>query len=156
ILALTTLPGRPAAADLIRPNASPSYPDIASDVNGVQNFTFHPETQTGVFTVTNTPYLLVGGPSVADEFAILPNSDGVRRQAVSLTLDSSGKLLDDPGNSYELYGTIVTKGQTYSGLLLKGVPTNFGAQDLGPVGIQGTDVYDLDLKITGGALAANF
>src|SRR5207249_2997078 len=103
ILALTTLPGRPAAADLIRPNASPSYPDIASDVNGVQNFTFHPETQTGVFTVTNTPYLLVGGPSVADEFAILPNSDGVSRQAVSLTLDSSGKLLDDPGNSYELY-----------------------------------------------------
>ena len=49
-------------------------------------------------------------------------------------LDRNGHLVDDPENSYALYGTVVLGGQTFSGLLLEGKPTAFGARArrLGP------------------------
>jgi hypothetical protein len=150
--------GIPTSAELIRPKAGRAYPDIAADINGVQTYTYDPATQTGTFEVTNTPYLLTLGPSSAGESQIQPNDDGTRRQVVSLTLDSNGRLVDHPDNTYALYGTVVLGGQTFSGLLLEGKPTAFGAQapDSGAVGNPGADVFDLSMKITGGALADRF
>jgi hypothetical protein len=158
ILACATALGIQAHAELIRPKAVRAYPDIAADINGVQTYTYNPATQTGTFQVTNTPYLLAQGPSNAGESQIQPNDDGTRQQVVSLRLDRNGRLIDDPANSYALYGTVVLGGQTFSGLLLEGKPTAFGAVAPGAatVGTPGTDVFDLSMKITGGALADRF
>jgi hypothetical protein len=162
--------GDRVSAELIRPRTVRAYPDIAADINGVQTYTYNPVTQTGMFQVTNTPYLLALDPSKAGELEIAPNGDGTRRQVVSLILDRNGHLVDDPDNSYALYGTVVLGGQTFSGLLLEAKPTAFGARvltsptqadpaqdgvaeaEVGP----GKDVFDLNLKITGGALASRF
>lgn len=145
-----------AEAALIRPNAGRAYPDIAADINGRQTYDYNETTQSGRFEVTNTPYLIAGGPSADQEYAILPGTDGVRSQTVVARIDSTGKLVEDAGNLYELKGTITADGQTFSGILLSGVPTAFGSQDLGVAGIEGSDAYDFDLKITGGALAPYF
>jgi hypothetical protein len=147
-----------APAELIRPKQGRAYPDIAADINGVQTYTYNPATETGTFEVTNTPYLLTLGPSTAGESQIQPNDDGTRRQVVSLMLDRDGRLIDHPENTYALYGTVVVEGQTFSGLLLKGKPTAFGARitDAEAVGNPDKDVFDLNMKITGGALADRF
>ncbi len=150
----------PAPAELIRPKTVRAYPDIAADINGVQTYTYDPVTETGTFQVTNTPYLLAVDPSKAGELQIEPNDDGTRRQVVSLMLDRNGHLVEDPENSYALYGTVVLAGQTFSGLLLEGKPTAFGARvlgsDTGSEDHSGKDVFDLNMKITGGVLADRF
>jgi hypothetical protein len=146
-----------SSAALINPNAGRSFPDIAADINGVVNYIYDPGTATGNFHVTNTPYLIAGGSDSSLEYAVQPNSDGVRQQVVNVVLDSQGNIkAGDPANSYQLFGTITTNGQTFSGLLLKGTPVSFGAQNLAPVGIQGSSVFDLNMNITGGALAPYF
>jgi hypothetical protein len=156
---LTTLCStRPAeASSLLKPDAGRAYPDIAADINGKVNYTYDPATQTGVFHVNNTPYLLAAGPTSASEYLVQANSDtGVRSQELSIALDKDGNLLPSASNMYELWGTIVAGDQTFSGLLLKGTPTAFGAQDLGAVGVEGADIFDVELDVTGGALAEFF
>src|SRR3954468_13997675 len=150
--------GIQAQAELIRPKAVRAYPDIAADINGIQTYIYNPDTQTGTFQVTNTPFLLAHGPSDAGESQIHPNDDGTRQQVVSLRLDRNGRLIDDPTNNYALYGTVVLGGRTFSGLLLQGKPTAFGAVAPGSetVAQPGRDVFDLNMKITGGALADRF
>lgn len=138
-----------ARADLIQPSLTRSYPDIAADVNGVVQYNF--SNGSGTFTMRNTPFLLATGPDAAQEFTILPTSDGIRRQSLSVSLDSTGKFVDDSANNYELYGTTTVEGQTFSGLLLKGKPINFGSQDNGSF-----DMFDLEINLTGGALADAF
>ena len=145
-----------ARAELIRPSADRVYPDIAADINGVQDYDYDPNTRTGLFQVTNTPFLLTMGSSISDEVNVQPNSDGVRRQTVQLTLDQHGRLIDDPENSYRLYGTVVVGGETFDGLLLEGTPRSFGAKVAQAAGVGEASVYDLDMKITGGALAERF
>src|SRR5262249_12251372 len=120
LLALAAV-DRPASAALIRNPATRSYPDISANINGVVTYTYNSSTGTGNFNATNTPYLIAGGPTSADEFAVTPNADGIRRQSINLTLDSQGNL-SGSGNTYELYGTVSAGGQTFSGLLLKGTP----------------------------------
>ena len=132
------------SAELIRPRAGRAYPDIAADVHGVQTYTYDPTTRTGQFQVTNTPYLMALGPSTASEINIQPTPDGTRQQIVKLKLDRNGRLLDNPDNTYEVYGTVILGGQTYNGLLLKGTPTSFGSKNM--------DIFDLNMKVTGGAL----
>ncbi len=146
----------PARAELIRPSADRVYPDVAADINGVQNYRYDPTTRTGLFQVTNTPFLLAMGSSIDDEYNVQPNSDGVRRQTVQLKLDQHGRLIDDPENSYQLYGTVVVGGKTFDGLLLEGTPRSFGAKATRAAGIDDASVYDLDMKITGGKLAERF
>jgi hypothetical protein len=135
-------------AELIRPRAGRAYPDIVADVHGVQTYTYDPTTRTGEFQVTNTPYLMALGPSTASEVNVQPTDDGTRQQIVKLTLDQNGRLVNDPDNTYEVYGRVVVGGQTYDGLLLKGTPTSFGSMN--------RDVFDLNMKITGGALQPIF
>ncbi len=156
--------GTTVSAELIRPRAGRAYPDIAADINGVQTYTFNPTTRTGTFQVLNTPYLIALGPTNQGGTQIQPNGDGTRRQEVNLTLDGNGRLIDTPENHYALYGTVVLGGQRFSGLLLKGKPTAFGARvlrtptELAAAGVAnpGRDVFDLSMKITGGALADQF
>lgn len=138
-----------ANADLIQKKLERSYPDIAADVNGVVKYTY--TGGTGTFTMTNTPFLLATGPSAAQEFSILSGTDVLRKQSLSVALDSTGKFVESDTNSYELYGAVTVDGQTFSGLLLQGKPTNFGYQDSGDF-----DMFDLELKLTGGALADAF
>jgi hypothetical protein len=150
--------GKTAPAELIRPQAGRAYPDIAANIDGVQKYTYDPTTQTGTFELTNTPYLLATGPSDAGEAPIQPNDDGTRRQVVSLTLDRNGQLVPGADNSYALYGTVVVNGRTFRGLLLEGRPTAFGAKapNSETAESSGKDVFDLSMKITGGALADRF
>lgn len=138
-----------AQADLIQPNATRQYPDIAADVNGVVNYNY--SNGQGTFTMRNTPFLLATGPDPAQEATILPTVDGTRQQSLSVALDSSGKIVNSTTNSYSLYGTTTVNGQTFSGLLLQGTPTAFGSQDNGQF-----DVFDLGIKVTGGQLADAF
>ena len=155
LAALSGLAG-PASADLIRKSAERAYPDIAADINGSVSYSYETVSGSGTFHLTNSPYLLAGGPTAAEEYAVSPTSDGTRRQVLNVALDRDGKLVADQDNSYALYGTITAGGQTYSGLLLQGTPTAFGAQDLAPVGIETSDVFDVEMKITGGLLASAF
>jgi hypothetical protein len=145
-----------ARAELIRPSADRVYPDIAADINGVQDYDYDPNTRTGLFQVTNTPFLLTMGSSLSDEVNVQPNSDGVRRQTVQLKLDANGNLIDAPENSYRLYGTVVVGGEKFDGLLREGTPRSFGAKAARDAGIDQASVYDLDVKITGGYLAERF
>jgi hypothetical protein len=157
ILASSTFFAGPAAAVLIRPAAEPSFADFAGDINGRINYTFDSASQRGLFNLTNTPYLIAGGPTSAQEFIIQPNPDGVRRQVLTIALDVNGEILaDDPANNYEVWGTIHAGDQTFTGLLLQGTPTDFGYQDLDAVGIPTSDVFDATLQITGGALQQYF
>jgi len=150
------LPAGEAAAELIRPSPGRSYPEIASGLGGSLNYTYDAASGTGTFHAQDTPYLVAGGPTLAVEFPVQATADGVRKQTVDVALDPSGRLLSSPGNLYELYGTVVTGGHTYTGLLLKGVPTAFGAQAADPLGVSSTPTFDMNVKITGGQLAGTF
>ena len=138
-----------AQADLIQPNATRQYPDIAADVNGVVNYSY--SNGQGTFTMRNTPFLLATGPDPAQEYTILPTVDGTRQQSLSVALDSTGNIVNSGSNSYSLYGTTTVNGQTFTGLLLQGTPTAFGSQDNGQF-----DLFDLGIKVTGGQLASAF
>jgi hypothetical protein len=155
ILTSMTALGHNASAALIRNPATRSFPDVSADINGTVNYTYNPSSGTGQFVVNNTPYLVAGGPTAASEFAVTPMADGTRRQSLDITLDSQGNLVPGPNNTYELWGQIVANGQTISGLLLKGTPTSFGSLDLGAAA-QGMSVFDLNMTVTGGALASFF
>jgi hypothetical protein len=146
---------RQASADLLKPGATRSYPDIAADINGQVHYNYDEANNVGVFSVTNTPYLIAGGNSSSSEYSIVPNSsDGIRMQMITVKLDSTGQIVADAGNMYSLYGTINTPTETFSGLLLQGTPTAFGSLDLGN-GL-GVDIFDANIDITGGSLAKFF
>ena len=138
-----------ARGALIQPNTERKYPDIAADVNGVVNYNY--SNGQGTFTMRNTPFLLATGPDAAQEATILPTADGTRVQNVSVALDSTGNLVNSTSNNYSLYGSTTVAGQTFTGLLLQGTPTSFGAQDNGSF-----DMFELGIKVTGGALADAF
>jgi len=156
VLAALGAGGSQASAALIRNPATRSFPDISANINGVVNYTYNASAGTGTFSVTNTPYLIAGGPTADQEFAVVPNtSDGVRKQLLTVSLDKSGNLVPGAGNIYELFGTVTAGGKTFSGLLLQGTPTAFGSLDLGAAA-QGMSVFDTEIKVTGGALAPFF
>jgi hypothetical protein len=149
-LGFSLLLGLPVSAELIHPPGGRAYPDLAGALTGSQDYLYNRATQTGAFQATSTPFLLATGPAATDESVIQPNADGVRSQVVSLTLDSSGRLVSDPGNTFELYGTVVLGGQTFRGLLLQAIPTAFGARG------GASPAFNLDMRVTGGALAQTF
>jgi hypothetical protein len=156
VLVGTLLCANPASAELIRPAAGRAYPDIAADINGTVSYTYNSSTETGNFHVTNTPYLIAGGASSSQEYAVVPTSDGMRQQMINVTLDKSGALITGPSNTYTLYGKVQANGETFEGLLLTGTPTAFGYRDLDSVGVPSVDLFDMDVTITGGALATYF
>ncbi len=159
---LLGLAGSPASAALLKPGATRSYPDIAADINGKVMFDYDEASNTGIFNVTNTPYLIAGGSTATSEFAVNPNTDGVRTQVFNIKVDGAGNLVMDAGNTYELYGSITAGDQTFSGLLLKGTPKEFGSLDLdgvlgaGATSGLGVDIFDANIDITGGSLARFF
>lgn len=153
-LLLLTLLGRPAMtrADLIRPDAKQSFPDLASDIVGAQTYTFDSSTRTGLFQVNNNPAILALGPTGASESYVYdPAGGAARSQLIQIRLDAMGKMLNDPGNSYSLYGSVQVAGKTYAGLLLQGTPTRFGFASPNPQ-TPGMSVYDLNMNLTGGLL----
>ncbi len=157
LVSLTFL-GRPAEshADLIRPDAKQSFPDLASDIVGTQSYTFDSSSRTGLFQVNNTPAVLALGPNVSSESYVYdPTGGSARSQSLQVKLDSSGRLLNDTGNSYSLYGSVQVNGQTYSGLLLQGTPTQFGFANPNPQ-TPGMSVYDLNMNLTGGLLQRKY
>src|SRR5262249_39226226 len=67
-----------------------------------------------------------------------------------------GRLVESPANRFEIRGTVVIGDQTYQGLLLEGKPTAFGAEAQDASAAKDPDVFDLNMKITGGELAHAF
>lgn len=139
---------RRAAADLIRPDAKQSFPDIQGNIVGTQTYVYDPSTQTGTFQVNNAPVLLATGPNSSAETFITDTAGQVRGQTIQVKLDSSGKLLNDPGNTFSMYGTVNVGGKVLSGLLLQGTPTAFGF-DPHPGSLPH---YDMNVALTGGYL----
>jgi hypothetical protein len=140
-----------ARADLIRPGASQSFPDLSGDIVGNQTYSFNSATQTGLFQVNNAPALLATGPQLSSEFFINDLPGQSRSQNVTIKLDANGHLINDASNSYSLYGSVTVDGKKFSGLLLEGTPTQFGwaSPSTTPPGMA---VYDLNLTLTGGVL----
>src|SRR5690242_18833258 len=98
-----------APADLLRPVASQSSPDISPDVNGRVVYAYNPSAQTGRFTVRNTPFTLAAGSNPDTDYAdISPMANGDRHQLIQMTLDKNGQLVANPStpNVYEMYGTV--------------------------------------------------
>jgi len=144
-----------ASANLLRPKDTREFPDITAFANGYQSYSYDPSTQTGIFQLANTPFLLTSGKTAGGGFVesdVTPTFDGVRTQSVTAVLDSAGHLVDSPLNTFQIYGKVVVDGQTYTGLLLQGTPTGFGSQTLKPT-VAGEDIFDLNLKVTGGSMA---
>jgi hypothetical protein len=146
----------PSRADLIRVKTSRSYPDIAGDIVGSQTYTFDPASKTGTFQVVNAPQFIALGPNGGDVVNVTPNPDGTLSQKVQLTLDQNGRLVENANNQFQLYGTVVIGDQVYRGLLLEGKPTAFGAQAQNGTLLTSANVFDLNMKITGGQLAQAF
>ena len=147
-----------APAALLRPNDTREYPDITAFANGYQTYTYNPSTQTGVFQLSNVPFLLTNGQNSDGSFnesnvTATTDSTSQRTQSLTVVLDSNGNLVASPSNSYQMYGTVTVGNQTYTGLLLSGTPTAFGSQTLKPM-VNNEDLFDLTLKITGGSLAS--
>ena len=148
--------GLPARGDLIRPSAGRAFPDIAGDIVGSQTYTYDPTTQTGTFALVNAPHLISLGPSVQDLVQMRPDRDGTLTQSLRMKLDRQGRLVESPANRFEVRGTVVIGDQTYQGLLLEGKPTAFGAGTQDASAAKNSDVFDLNMKITGGELAHAF
>ena len=88
--------------------------------------------------------------------SVTPDQEGTLSQKLRLKLDQNGRVVDNPENRFQLYGSVVIGDQVYRGLLLEGRPTDFGAQLPNGRFTTGLDVFDLNLRITGGKLAAAF
>jgi hypothetical protein len=154
LVALTSALGAStASADLLHPSTTPQmYPDIIANLGAGVSYTYDPSVSQGVFHLKNTAYVLVTGTGSADELDITPTSNGSRYQVLNVTLDKNGNFVDDPGNLYQVYGTVTANGQTYSGLLLQGKPIDFATSSVG-----GVTQFQSDLKLDGtGALASFF
>jgi hypothetical protein len=147
-----------ARADLIRSSPSRTFPDIAGDIAGVQTYTFDPVTQTGTFQLVNAPHLIALGPSIDEMIQMLPDHDGTLSQWLRVQLDRNGRLVESPNNRFQIWGTVVIGQQTYRGWLLEGKPTAFGAEirDRSPARNKNPEVFDLNVRITGGKLAEAF
>ena len=145
-----------ARGDLIRSSPARSFPDIAGDIVGIQTYTYDPVTQTGIFHLDNAPHLLSLGPSIKDMVEMLPNHDGTLTQLLEMKLDRNGRLIKSPANTFEIRGTVVIGEKTYQGLLLKGTPTAFGAINPDDSSSKNSEVFDLNMKITDGALKDAF
>jgi len=146
----------PARADLIRSNPARSFPGIAGDIVGVQTYRYDPITQTGTFEVVNSPHLVTLGPAAKDMFRMLPELDGTLTQFLMMKLDRNGRLVQSPLNRFEIRGKVVIGDRTYHGLLLEGTPTAFGAGVERDPEERKSEVFDLDMRITGGKLAEAF
>ena len=146
----------PVCGDLIRSKPARSFPDIAGDIVGVQTYTYDPATQTGTFEVVNAPHLISLGPSVKDMLNMLPSQDGTLSQSLLMKLDRNGRLIDSPMNKFEIRGKVIIGGRTYDGLLLEGKPTAFGADVKAPSSTKNLEIFDLNMRITGGELQKAF
>ncbi len=156
VLIVQGLGARAIEASLLKPDPNLAYPDASAGINGSLNYTYDPTAQNGVFHLQNSPYVIAGGPgnsSGTQEYTIDPDpSTGIRSQSLTVTLDKNGSIVTNaPNSSYQLYGSVTADGHTYSGLLLSGTPTGFGSLDLGPN--VASDMFDVTIAITGGALA---
>lgn len=143
-------------ADLVRPSAVLAFPDIASGVHGSVGYTYSADSGSGVLTMTNTPYIFDIGIAPEDKFAITADAAGRLSQSLTVRVDADGKIIHDAVNKFEVFGEVVFDGVTYSGLLLSGTPSAFGAQDLSSLGLPTTDLFDAEIVITGGELASLF
>ncbi len=146
----------PARADLIRTKPGRSFPDIAGDIAGSQTYRYDPATQTGTFSLVNAPHLISLGPSDKDLVPMQPEKDGTLTQSLKMKLDREGRLIQSPLNRFEIRGTVVIGDRTYQGLLLEGKPTAFGAGGPNASTARSSDVFDLNMNITGGELAGAF
>ena len=100
-----------AVADLIRPTASQSFPDLDGDIAATQTYHYDSTTQTGTFQVNSAPTLLATGPSASSEYTLNDTSSGPRNETLQVVLDSKGNLVSgDPGNSFSLYGSVTVGG----------------------------------------------
>lgn len=141
-----------ATADLLKPNAAQSFPDLSGDIVGTQNYTYNASTGTGTFVVNNSPSILALGPQASSEYYVNDITGGAARsQSIDLTLNSSGQLVTGGSNTYTLYGSVTVDGHNYSGLLLSGTPDQFGYLPQTP-GMGAMSVYDMHMNITGGLL----
>jgi hypothetical protein len=89
-------------------------------------------------------------------FRMLPELDGTLTQSLQMKLDRNGRLLHSPLNKFEIRGKVVIGDRTYQGLLLEGTPTAFGAGVRRDSEEKKSEVFDLDMTITGGKLAEAF
>ena len=155
VIASTLGLGSTASADLLRPKDTREFPDLTAFANGYQTYTYDAASKTGVFQLANVPFLLTQAKNSDGTFNqtdVGKTDDGIQSQVVTAVLDQDGHLVDSAQNSFQVYGKVVLGGQTYSGLLLQGTPTAFGSQTLKPT-VDGEDLFDMKLQITGGAMA---
>ncbi len=146
----------PAHADLIRPRPGRAYPDIAGDIGGSQTYRYDPATRTGVFSLINTPHLISLGPADKDLVPMQPEKDGTLTQSLKMKLDGKGRLVESPGNMFEIRGSVVIGNEPYEGILLQGQPKAFGVANQESSTGKNPDIFDLKVEITGGKLAEQF
>ncbi len=150
-LAALVVPASTARGDLLRPNATQSFPDLAGDIVGRQAYTYNAGDGTGTFLVNNAPSLIALGPQQSSEYYVYDLPGQSRSETIQVKLDSSGNLVNDPANSFSVYGSVTINGKSFTGLLLQGTPTAFGwaAPNAGTPTVS---TFDLNVNLTGGLL----
>lgn len=148
--------GKSARGALLEPNHTRNFPDVTAYTNGYQNYYVDSPSQ-GTFQLKDVPFLITMGKTGTDfvEYDVTRAGDGQLAQNVTAVINTqTGELISgDSRNAFSLYGKVTIGGDTFDGLLLQGTPTGFGYQALTSSGVTGKALFDMKIKITGGALA---
>ncbi len=148
--------GTSARGALLEPNHTRNFPDVTAYTNGYQNYFVDTPSQ-GTFQLKDVPFLITMGKTGTDfvEYDVSRASNGQLSQNVTAVLNTqTGELISgDSRNAFSFYGKVTIGGETFDGLLLQGTPTGFGYQALTSSGVTGKALFDMKIKITGGALA---
>lgn len=153
-LALVVLLGPAPAvrADLLRPDATQTFPDIAGSPSGQLSYHYDNNTGVGTLQVSTAPSVLSVGAGPNSEVFINDLPSLARSETLQVKLDGLGNFRQAvDGNSFSMYGSVTIGDKSYSGLLLQGTPTGFGFQNPG-LAPAGTAALDVNVNLTGGLL----
>jgi hypothetical protein len=154
-LAAIVLTAPATRAALLHPTDTSLFPDASG---GYVSGTLSYNASTGAFAMQNTPYALALGTSAASQYDITATPSGQRSETLTVSLNPDGTVNPSGSNTFNLYGQVSINGNTYSGLLLSGTPTAMGSLNLAapPTSVQGSSLFDFDIKVTGGMLKNAF
>ena len=131
----------------------PNFPLIKFDTTGTFTYSGPPSVSPtpNVFDMNATPLTFQSNATTAPIFINPVPGTGARSVSIDILVNSSGNLIGGNGtpNDFDLFGSVVVNGTTYSGELLTGHVLQFGWQYNSGTS---TSQFDFRFQTTGGQL----